>query len=202
MASKHSMILVDWYGLFKKDKAFKVSGRFKKALYVLIGKEKHERGKPRLKYIGISETNLRRRLFRNHEKLKKLQEGYEIWIGEVGSYHLPKWKGLSADRAVSLAEWLHVSFTRKSSSDAAFVLNKHKKNIPRDSATVVNHWWERDFESQEQDEPYREFRRSPHPWWPYVIDYFGSGWKSVDHEARVTWMDASWDLVQLSRRHI
>ena len=116
MAAKHSMILVDWYGPFTKEEAYEVSWGFRKALYVLIGKEKRERGKPRLKYIGISETNLWRRLFRNHEK------------------------------------------------------------------------------------PYRRFRRSPHPWWPYVIDYFGSGWKSVEHEARLTWLDTSYHLVRLSSR--
>lgn len=90
MAAKHSMILVDWYGPFTRDQASKFSSGFKKALYVLIGKEKHERGEPRLKYIGILETSLWCRLFRNHEKLKLLRKGYVIWVGEVGSYDPPK----------------------------------------------------------------------------------------------------------------
>lgn len=200
--------MIDWYGPFSSEEEAKLKAdqhRLIKGLYVKIGNQKAQRGTERLQYIGYS-GNFQQRLSPKHAKLPLVTKRVEIWLGEVGSHRIPNRTRAAIDPAEDLAEWLHAGFVRKSSNGIAFPLNEKKtRGVPKVAATVVNHWWTiRDPGDRTKDEPFESILKSPHEWWPYVIDYYGSGYQhkrgqTFTYEARLTWLDGSWDLVSLSQ---
>lgn len=201
--SHHAAIQVDWFGPFDDEGAAKQFAERRKlstGLYVKIGKRPRQQGSARLKYIGIS-TRLTARLTPYHHKLPLITVATKIWVGEAGSFGLPKEKDYKGNRALKLAEWLHASYVKKSSSREAFSLSEQStKGVTRDPATVINHW--RDVR-RESEEPYAGLKKAPHDWRPYIIDYCGSGHKyrggDFKPEARLTWLDGSFKLVRLSK---
>ncbi|MFT4588213.1 MAG: hypothetical protein ACI8QF_002314 [Limisphaerales bacterium] len=206
--SHHAAIQVDWFGPFSEEaeaRVFAKERKLKKGLYVKIGNKLRQRGTARLQYIGKSETGLAKRIGPSHHKLPDIVRLTEIWLGEIGSFAIPKEKGFKQDTAISLAESLHASYVKKASAGVAFALNE-KQTIreTRLTGTVVNHWWNvTDAKSGDSSEPFAGLTRAPHEWWPYIIDYYGSGYcyQNQDFEpaARLTWLDGSFDLVRLSK---
>ncbi len=205
--SHHAAIQVDWFGPFDdelkaKEFAEADARNLNEGLYVKIGNTSRQQGPARLQYVGMSEAGLASRINDpDHRKLRRVTQSVQFWLGEVGSFGLPREAGFKGNRAIRLAEWLHASYVKKASNKAAFRLNAQStKSVTRDSATVINHWW--DVRSGDE-EPYAELKRSPHEWWPYIIDYYGSGYKCMKKdfkpEARLTWLDGSWGLVRLSK---
>ncbi len=205
--SYHAAIQIDWFGPFDdelqaKEFAETDSRGLNEGLYVKIGNTARQRGAARLQYVGISERDLTYRINDpKHRKLRGITQSVQFWLGEIGSFGLPREAKFKGNRAIRLAEWLHASYVKKASSRTAFALNEQStKGVTRDPATVINHWWD---VRASKEEPFEGLLRTPHEWWPYIIDYYGSGYnyngEKFKPEARLTWLDGSWDLVRLSK---
>lgn len=153
---KHLMISLDWYGPYDLEKASKAAKlEYNQALYMCIGLRRHQRT-PSLQYIGIGE-HVHTRMKEDHHKLKEVTRSRQIWLGEVSSAE-PSGRRTKVRRAtLDYAEWLHARFLD-------LPLNESKtKSLPPRSVTVLNRWFQTDYETLRRKRPHRD--------WPDLIDF-------------------------------
>jgi len=159
---KHAAIIIDWYGPYCLSDAKEVAKEnFDAGAYVAFGKQKYKKGRSLLQYIGIS-SNLARRLNEDHEKLSLITRNRILWLGEVASTGIPGPKNKKTDIQLDLAEWAHIFFLKPELN------NKKLCSPPCRGLTVINRWWQKDFETART--------RRPHNILPDIIDYFGPGY--------------------------
>ncbi|MCX7300160.1 MAG: hypothetical protein NTX73_07230 [Rhodobacterales bacterium] len=164
---KHLMIAVNWFGPYDLDSANEAARKdYQHALYMCLGKKKHERDRA-LQYIGIG-SKVHTRLTEGHHKLQDVTRERQIWLGEIETAE-PSGKKLKVTKAtLDYAEWLHARFLK-------LPLNEKKtKALPPRSVTVLNRWFKVDYETPR--------RKRPHPDWPDLIDYPAYGLP-----ARIVW---------------
>ena len=161
-------LIIDWFGPYDYEEAMRdAQDYYGKGLYVLIGKTKHQKSKAILQYIGIS-NELSSRFQSKHTALLNVNRELKIWLGEIGSFGIPGKKTKVTNICLDYAEWAHAYFLE-------LPLNERKtKNPPDRPVTVLNKWWQKDFETPRI--------KRPHPDWPDLIDFLGS-----DYGARVCW---------------
>jgi len=159
---KHVAIIIDWYGPYTLTDAKKVAKEsFGAGGYVALGKQKNKRGPSLFQYIGIS-SKLAQRLTEDHAKLRLITRNRILWLGEVASTGIPGPKNKKTDIQLDLAEWAHIFFLKPK-------LNNKKLGYPPGRGlTVINRWWQKDFETART--------RRPHNNLPDMIDYFGPGY--------------------------
>lgn len=164
----HVALIVDWYGPYSYEKA-KTSAKndFCDGLYMVIGKTKHQKASTAIQYIGVAK-DLCSRLCNGHHKIHEVTRERKFWLGEIGSVGIPGPKGKVIDVRIDLAEWAHAYFLRLPLND------KKTKNAPDRAVTVLNRWWQVDYESPRI--------RRPHQNWPDLIEYLGSG-----ESAKLVW---------------
>jgi len=157
--NKHIAIVVDWYGPYSLNEAIKVSRKdFGEGLYLLIGKTKYQKKPSKMQYIGIAD-DLFSRINGNHQKIPELSQECSIWLGEIASLGIPGPKSKVTNVQLDLAEWLHSYFLE-------LPLNERKKvNPPDNTATLLNRWWFKDYETPRQKRPHKD--------WPDLIEYTG-----------------------------
>ena len=171
---KHIVVKIDWYGPYKNMAEAKGAAQsdFDDGLYLAIGSLKNKK-KNKIRYVGLSK-NLAGRVSNTHETLSKLVEPYEIWLGEVGSTGIAGPKTQTTDLHLDLAEWCHVYFIDP------YLNDKKRYSPPKKPVTVINHWWEKDYESL--------LKKRPHKDWPDVIDFLGK-----EYGAKVVWFGGECD---------
>ncbi|MBL3674407.1 hypothetical protein [Paracoccus aerius] len=158
MATSHLMISINWFGSYDLRGAYQAaSSDFGAALYLCMGKRKHQRNKS-LQYIGIGQ-DVRTRLRETHHKLKYVSRDREIWLGEISTAE-PSGRRLKVTPAtLDYAEWAYARFFD-------LPLNEKKSTgLPKRSFTVLNRWWHTDYERSRVQRPHRD--------WPDLIDYPG-----------------------------
>lgn len=167
MSRKHFMIAVNWFGPYRTiEDARNVAYEYWwHGLYMAIGRKSEDvvRG---IQYIGIGEE-VYKRIKDDHHKMSLIVDEFEIWIGEVATAE-PSGKRMKATRStLDYAEWLHARFLK-------LPLNEKKtKSLPPLSVTVLNRWYDKDFET---------VASRPHSGWPDLIDYPGNS-----EPARTVW---------------
>jgi len=165
---KHIAVKIDWYGPYysisEAQKAAKDD--YESGLYLAIGKLENKR-KKKIRYIGLSK-NLANRVNDAHATLEQFDGEIEIWLGEVGSTGIPGRKTQSTDLHLDLAEWGHVYFIDP------YLNEKKKWSPPKYPVTIINHWWNKDYETL--------IKKRPHKSWPDVIDFLGK-----TYGAKVVW---------------
>jgi len=166
--NKQIAIVVDWYGPYSIDEAIRVSNSdFGEGLYLLIGKKKHQKSTLSMQYIGIAK-NLFNRINNRHHKIPELSQACFIWLGEIASFGIPGVKRKVTNVQLDLAEWLHSYFLE-------LPLNERKRrNPPDNTATLLNRWWFKDYETPRQRRPHRD--------WPDLIEYTGQ-----EYGAKAVW---------------
>ena len=166
---KHVTVVIDWYGPYSSIPEARKAARndYGDGLYMAVGKIKHQRGYKKLQYIGLSST-LAVRLSNGHKKLKLVSQKFELWMGEVGSTGIPGKKAQVTNVQLDLAEWAHSYFLELPLN------NKKRRKPPKHPVTVLNRWWQSDYETK--------WRKRPHRDWPDIIDFWG-----VDYGARLGW---------------
>ena len=165
---KHVAIIIDWYGPYTLTDAKKVAKEsFGTGVYVALGKQKYKKGPSLFQYIGIS-SNLAKRINEDHDKLALITRNRILWLGEVASTGIPGPKNKNTDIQLDLAEWAHIFFLKPKLN------NKKLCFPPYRGLTVINRWWQKDFETNRT--------RRPHNNLPDMIDYFGPG-----YGARIVW---------------
>lgn len=156
---KHLVILIDWYGPYSIDEARNIARTdYSAGLYFAIGSRTGYAEAAKPLYVGLSK-NLGRRL-NGHHKLPSIDDGLQIWLGEVGTAE-PGGKKLKVTQTtLDYAEWLHAYYLELELNE------KKRKSTPDRSVTVLNHWWKKDYDTAH--------RRPPHPTWPNLIDFVDS----------------------------
>ena len=114
---------------------------------MLIGKSKHQKSKSKLQYIGIA-NDLSKRLNSKHHAISHLSKELAIWMGEIGSVGIPGKKSKIKNIQLDLAEWAHTYFL-----DLPLNLKK-TKNPPDQPVTVLNRWWNKDYETPRKKRPH------------------------------------------------
>jgi hypothetical protein len=167
---KHLIIVVNWYGPYTLSQAISVAKEdYRDGLYLAIGKLAHQRGNPKLQYIGLSESLTIR--LKSHHKLHLISNPV-IWLGEVATAQPSGTKVKITNATLDYAEWLHSFFLH-------LPLNEKKKSYPPPRpVTVLNRWWKDDYDTPRL--------RSPHSKWPELIDYLG-----VEYGVRLVWFGKS-----------
>lgn len=160
MAPLHLMISIDWYGKYDLTSAAEAaSSDFEAALYLCIGKRKHQRSS-KLQYIGIGK-NVKTRLRDSHHKLKHVSRDREIWLGEISTAEPSGRKLRVTPATLDYAEWAYARFFD-------LPLNEQKTTgLPQRSFTVLNRWWHTDYERHRTNRPHRD--------WPDLIDFPSGG---------------------------
>ncbi|WP_133768350.1 hypothetical protein [Enterovirga rhinocerotis] len=154
---RHLMIAIDWFGPYRtlNEAHSAASVDYDHGLYMVIGKQPEEQKKSP-QYIGIA-NNLRNRLTQQHHKISRITGPIEIWLGEVVTAEPSGKKVKSTKTTLDYSEWLHARFL-------SLPLNDRKsKTLPNRSATVLNRWWNTNYETARL--------RRPHPSWPDLIDF-------------------------------
>jgi hypothetical protein len=169
---KHIAVIIDWYGPYSLTKAKEIAKQyFGSGVYIALGKQKYQKIPSIFQYIGIS-SNLSQRLIEDHEKFKQITRERAILLGEVFSTGIPGPKNKYTDIQLDLTEWAHAFFLKPP-------LNDKKTCFPPDrGVSVINRWWQTDFENR-----WIHKIRRPHKDLPDLIDYFGYG-----YGARIVWI--------------
>jgi hypothetical protein len=171
---RHIAIVVDWFGPFGFEEARAIArADFADGLYMLIGKVKYQKANAKLQYIGVAK-GLYARLSRQHHAVPRLTRDLNIWLGEVASMGIPGRKRKVVHTQLDLAEWAHSYFL-------GLPLNERKvANPPSLPVTVLNRWWQRDYETPRKKRPHRD--------WPDLIEFTG-----IDYGAKVAWLGGRLD---------
>ena len=158
---KQLAVIVDWYGPYNtlKEANMAAGDEYKDGLYMVIGRQRYQRGDSQLQYLGISDS-LCERLHECHRKIQKVTRERRLWLGVVSSLFG------SGRPKLEQVEWAYIYFLQ-------LPLNEKKKTTPPQiEITVTNRWWNK--------VPEWNRLKRPHEDWPDIIDY------SVCHEyARV-----------------
>ena len=166
---RHLVTVIDWYGPYDFADAMRIAREeFDDGLYLCIGRQAYERGRPKIQYVGIAQKSMQTRVNNNHHKLSEVTKDRKIWLGEVGSLGSPGRRDKKTSPALDFAEWALVYFLKPLLND------KKTKSGPKRPVTVLNRWWRKDFKTP--------WIKRPHPDWPDLIDYLG-----LDHKAKVVW---------------
>jgi len=82
----HIAIVIDWFGPYRglEEARAALKKDYEDGLYVGIGKVKHQKGRARIQYVGISKELLSR-VCNAHHKLNQITRDQHIWLGEVAS---------------------------------------------------------------------------------------------------------------------
>lgn len=167
---RHLVTVIDWYGPYNSLESAKQAAKadYAGGLYLCIGQQEHEVDPPSIQYVGIAQQDMATRVNEYHHALTKVKRGFKLWMGEVSSLESPGRRHKQTRPSLDYAEWCLTYFL-----DVR--LNQKKTKRPPDRPiTVFNRWWKTDYET-----PYR---KRPHPDWPDLIDFLGTG-----HKARLVW---------------
>jgi hypothetical protein len=169
MAEKHLVVAIDWSGPYSLIEARQIAAKdFDGGLYLCLGKQKGQhRVQPQ--YVGKSTSNLSSRMQEDHHhKLSLVTRNQAVWLGEIVTGNVPGVKKTLTPQSVRLSEWVLAYFME-------LPLNgKLRSKPPPRPVTVLNRWWQKDYETPR--------KHRPDPNWPDLIDYRGP-----EYSTRVVW---------------
>lgn len=167
---------VNWYGPYQGTdnmavltnarkgarEAQKIFGSGWKGLYLAIGTEADEAGRPRrgphiMLYVGVADR-FETRLTPNHRVLGNKANVLlrSLWLGDVAVHSIPDASPKKLDVHRDMVEWATAFFLELPFNE------RKRQNPPRWSCVVINRWWKTDLNTRSS---------TPNPRWPDVIDY-------------------------------